>query len=278
MSAEPEHVPLPPSPCVGICALQGAYCYGCGRTGDEIAAWGTMSPLQQSAVWAELPGRLAGFGFKTFRLAAGPAVVNAFIGRTFRETTGRWRIVSAGLEAGMTINANDRLGVDESADDVVATAANGDRIAFQKHDKVRVFGFSSNDDAPQMDTVVLVLPKGRAQRDLKSRDGFEPSSLELPFAEVITDSVGAGADLESGNSEDAGAIRQRLDALLAGATTSVMLRNAIGWVTTEAADVITHDQSLDANAPPGVKISKAFVACAIFHADDPDWLAAALAP
>ena len=34
----------------------------------------------------------------------------------------------------------------------------------------------------------------------------------------------------------------------------------------------------DANAPADVKISRAFIAGAIFHADDPAWLAAALAP
>lgn len=246
---------MPPSPCVGVCALKGDYCYGCGRTGDEIAAWGTLSAKAQSAIWAKLPVRLAAFGFKTFRLAAGPAVVGDFIERSLGETTGVWRLVSASVEGRMAIHAKARPAVTQTGERIDAIAANGDRLSLTKHDKVRVFGFSSREGAQQMDTIALVLPKGRAQRDLKEASSFLPAGateipLPEPFAEAWQTQDGAGH----------------------------VLRNALGSILTTSAAFADGEIHPDANAPPDVKISRAFVACAIFHADDPRWLAAALAP
>lgn len=49
------------SPCILVCAidLTSGYCFGCGRTRDEIGAWLTMTPDTRRAVMAELPARLA---------------------------------------------------------------------------------------------------------------------------------------------------------------------------------------------------------------------------
>tara|TARA_R110002049_G_C8881453_1_gene539964 strand:+ start:161 stop:388 length:228 start_codon:yes stop_codon:yes gene_type:complete len=48
------------SPCILICSidLTTGYCFGCGRTGDEIAQWMSYSPETRSEVMAELPARL----------------------------------------------------------------------------------------------------------------------------------------------------------------------------------------------------------------------------
>ncbi len=279
--AGPSRPALPPSPCVGICALKGDYCYGCGRTSDEIAAWGTLSPAAQSAVWVELPGRLAAFGFKTFRLAAGPAVVGDFIARTFRETTGHWRLVSASIEGTLAVTAQDRPAIDETDARVEATAANGDTLTLIRHDRVRVFGFAGREAATtQMDTIALVLPKGRAQRDLKeavvgpvagARTKFP---LAEPFAQawLLDAAPGIAAD-------DPSWIEDRVtrSQLSADGGARIGLRNALGTIETSAIS-FTEGAASDANAPADVKISRAFIACAIFHADDPAWLAAALAP
>ncbi|MFY0615529.1 MAG: DUF1289 domain-containing protein [Hyphomicrobiaceae bacterium] len=267
---------MPPSPCVGICALKGDHCYGCGRTGDEIAAWGTLSPGAQSAIWAELPGRLAALGYKTFRLAAGPAVVGDFIGRSLRETTGRWRLVSASIEGVFNLTASDRPEITETETGIQATAPNGDTLRLVKHDRVRVFGFASDAGTTQMDTVALVLPKGRAQRDLDEAATKENTKLPLaePFARAWL--VGAPPNMEHGDPswiQDA-ATRQHLSE---SDGTRIGLHNALGTLETSAVSLHA-DAAADANSPADVKISRAFVACAIFHADDPAWLAAALAP
>jgi len=49
------------SPCILVCAIEptSGHCYGCGRTGDEIAAWGLFSPEVRRAVMEELPARVA---------------------------------------------------------------------------------------------------------------------------------------------------------------------------------------------------------------------------
>jgi predicted Fe-S protein YdhL (DUF1289 family) len=49
------------SPCTGVCAIDaGDLCRGCGRSLDEIAAWGTMTPAERDAVMAVLPERRTG--------------------------------------------------------------------------------------------------------------------------------------------------------------------------------------------------------------------------
>ncbi|WP_457107927.1 DUF1289 domain-containing protein [Methylobacterium sp. P5_C11] len=52
--------PKPSSPCTKVCVLDAAsgLCCGCGRTRDEIAAWGTLSELQRRAVMAGLEARM----------------------------------------------------------------------------------------------------------------------------------------------------------------------------------------------------------------------------
>ena len=50
-----------PSPCLSICELSdaGEDCRGCGRTLDEIGAWGLMSSTERAAVWLRLNERNA---------------------------------------------------------------------------------------------------------------------------------------------------------------------------------------------------------------------------
>jgi predicted Fe-S protein YdhL (DUF1289 family) len=49
------------TPCVKICVLdrETRLCIGCGRTGDEIGAWTTMSDAERQRIMDELPNRLA---------------------------------------------------------------------------------------------------------------------------------------------------------------------------------------------------------------------------
>ncbi|HEY0301263.1 MAG TPA: DUF1289 domain-containing protein [Rhizomicrobium sp.] len=60
------------SPCINICTIdaRSRLCLGCGRTIDEVAAWGTMSPAERAQVMAELPARKAAAGLDAAGLAA----------------------------------------------------------------------------------------------------------------------------------------------------------------------------------------------------------------
>jgi len=48
------------SPCILVCSMdmKTGYCFGCGRTREEIAGWLDMTPEARRAVMAILPARL----------------------------------------------------------------------------------------------------------------------------------------------------------------------------------------------------------------------------
>jgi hypothetical protein len=48
------------SPCILVCSIdtKTGYCFGCGRTREEIGAWITMSPDERRRTMALLPARL----------------------------------------------------------------------------------------------------------------------------------------------------------------------------------------------------------------------------
>lgn len=48
------------SPCILVCSVdeRTGYCFGCGRTRDEIAAWIKMTPEERRSIMAVLPERL----------------------------------------------------------------------------------------------------------------------------------------------------------------------------------------------------------------------------
>ena len=49
------------SPCVLICSIESStgYCWGCGRTIEEISGWAVYPLERREEVARELPGRLA---------------------------------------------------------------------------------------------------------------------------------------------------------------------------------------------------------------------------
>ncbi|KQZ96603.1 Fe-S oxidoreductase [Mesorhizobium sp. Root157] len=48
------------SPCILVCSIdmKTGYCFGCGRTRDEISGWITMAPETRREIMGELPERL----------------------------------------------------------------------------------------------------------------------------------------------------------------------------------------------------------------------------
>jgi predicted Fe-S protein YdhL (DUF1289 family) len=48
------------SPCILICAIdmKTGFCFGCGRTREEIGAWTIMSPDNRRTIMNTLPDRL----------------------------------------------------------------------------------------------------------------------------------------------------------------------------------------------------------------------------
>ena len=48
------------TPCIKLCSIDDTtgYCFGCGRTRDEVGAWSNMAPETRRTVMATLPTRL----------------------------------------------------------------------------------------------------------------------------------------------------------------------------------------------------------------------------
>lgn len=75
--------PVPASsPCIDICELQGEVCRGCGRSLDEIAAWGMLSEAQRRKIMSELPARIRAMG----AMAEAPEEAIAHIEAVLNET------------------------------------------------------------------------------------------------------------------------------------------------------------------------------------------------
>lgn len=49
------------SPCILVCLIDDktGFCFGCGRTRDEIGVWTSLTDAERRAVMAVLPERLA---------------------------------------------------------------------------------------------------------------------------------------------------------------------------------------------------------------------------
>lgn len=273
--------PVVPSPCVGVCTLQGETCYGCGRTTDEIATWADLSAQDQAAVWTRLPGRLAAFGFRSFRLAATHAVVGNFIPRSLQETCGRWRFVTPAVEGHY---ATGQPGARDTNPDNDVPDTKTD-LRLHAHDKVRVFGLQREHDRAGMDTAVLVLPKGLAAREAEALSPPSGPAVEVAAPDrysrvwLVADNADALNRSARGLEElDWRALSARLPEALERPGVRLQLANALGSIETRTPVFADEAPGEGANAPADVKISKAFVASAIFEADDPDWLTAALTP
>jgi len=52
------------SPCNNVCQLdwKSGWCLGCGRTGNEIASWTSLSDAERDALMAAMPARLEALG------------------------------------------------------------------------------------------------------------------------------------------------------------------------------------------------------------------------
>jgi len=249
-----ERPPLPPSPCTGICTINEThgFCCGCGRTSQDITVWPDASLEERSAIWRLLPERLAKLGVRAFRLPATPTELGIFVEQTLTSKAGTWDIGIPSLP--LRFDARGTLALTSDERSVQARNSNGDDIRLIKHDRMRAFGLADENSADRLAAVALALPRGRA----------EVSSIQLENTSAQT--LATAYPFARFSKHETTRLR---GATALGEVEVTASHNAI-----EALQTYIYDQE----APGAFGIPRAFAVCAVFHSQDPGWLAGAIGP
>lgn len=84
------------------------WCVGCGRSGNEVAAWGSLDPEGRARVWQSLPERMTALGTGYRLLPWTPQVLAGHLEALAARTAGRWWTATAALEGPAAVR-RDRL-------------------------------------------------------------------------------------------------------------------------------------------------------------------------
>jgi predicted Fe-S protein YdhL (DUF1289 family) len=150
--------PLPFSPCVGVCRLDETtgLCLGCGRTGDEIAAWRDLDETGRATVWNMLPERMARLNV-SFRLLplAGAALAERLLQSALDPAT-TFAIGVQGAVAEFMRAPDDRAIVKGDADRLLIRSKVG-ALRLDMEPWVRVFSFGP--EGGLADEIVLAIDR-----------------------------------------------------------------------------------------------------------------------
>jgi len=138
---------------------------GCGRSGDEVADWRQRSDAARSAVWKEIPERLAQLGVACRRLDWSTEDIRDFAITTLKEGRGTWVMGVVGAVAEMTAAKGEDVHVDQEGDDVVARTRGG-AIRMTINDDVRALTF----DPPALGAPRIMLAVKRERGRLPDTD------------------------------------------------------------------------------------------------------------
>ena len=260
------------SPCVGICRLDDAtgYCLGCGRTGEEIAAWSTVGPGGRRAIWTALPARLQSLGGNIRRLPWTAAEVRGFVLRTLREGKGAWRMAAPGAAASFPCPSPVGCEI-RSHGEVIEAVGTDASLRLRCGGGAYAFAIDRWTATSAADSIVLAVPANRpppagppsGTGDTPHPDGDAicPFDRALPIRVVDADGQGAwwgirhaeaAAAAPSGGAAPAEVLaRDRADV--------VVIETALGRIEVPVALA-----RLGAAAPPEPVLPNGFIFAAIF--------------
>jgi predicted Fe-S protein YdhL (DUF1289 family) len=148
------------SPCVGVCKLDQVtgFCLGCGRTGDEIGAWISMSERQRDDVWLTLPKRLKSLSVRVRLLPMTSDEIASWVSESISNRRVTWVVGGQDAAAAFFSAVDDQETKVVADTDSVAVIARTRDAAFRLRvtEKLRAFAFAGSG------TIVLGLPKARA--------------------------------------------------------------------------------------------------------------------
>ncbi|MGD1884590.1 MAG: DUF1289 domain-containing protein [Paracoccaceae bacterium] len=152
------------SPCVGTCKLDDAtgWCFGCARTGDEIADWRLRSEAERMSVWEELPGRFAKLGLACRRLPWTTEDIRKFVVESLSRASGTWVVGVVGAVAEFKAKPGETVELRREGTQVVALT-DGGALRFDIDDDLRALTFDTADTPPARQRVVLAVKRERGR-------------------------------------------------------------------------------------------------------------------
>jgi predicted Fe-S protein YdhL (DUF1289 family) len=152
-----------PSPCTGICTMDGAlgWCLGCGRTGDEITEWSSAGDVRRSAIWAVLPERIDALGISITRLPWPPGRIAEFVAESVDQKSGTWALGCYGATAEFICHHDEPCDVSVSGETITAISDRGAlQLTIGEH--VRALRLRADHTRRGNRAIFLVVLKSRA--------------------------------------------------------------------------------------------------------------------
>jgi predicted Fe-S protein YdhL (DUF1289 family) len=152
-----------PSPCTGICTMDGAlgFCLGCGRTADEVAEWASAGDVRRSAIWAILPERIAALGISITRLPWPQGRIVEFVAESLRQRSGTWALGCYGATAEFICHRDEPCDVSVTGETITAISERG-ALQLTIGEQVRALQLRAGQSGRGYRAIFLVVVKARA--------------------------------------------------------------------------------------------------------------------
>ncbi|MGH6850716.1 MAG: DUF1289 domain-containing protein [Methylocella sp.] len=154
---------LIPSPCTGICTMDGAlgFCLGCGRTSDEITEWSSAGDVRRSAIWAVLPERIDALGISITRLPWPQGRIAEFVAESLRQKSGTWALGCYGATAEFMCRQDEPCDVCVTGETITAISSRG-ALRLTIDEQVRALRLRADHGRHGYRAIFLVVRKARA--------------------------------------------------------------------------------------------------------------------
>jgi predicted Fe-S protein YdhL (DUF1289 family) len=151
-----------PSPCTGICTMDGALglCLGCGRTADEVAEWASADVVRRSAIWAILPERIDALGISITRLPWPQGRIVEFVAESLRQRSGTWALGCYGATAEFICHRDEPCDVSVTGETITAISGRG-ALQLTIGERVRALRLRANHTRHGYRAIFLVVSKAR---------------------------------------------------------------------------------------------------------------------
>ena len=151
-----------PSPCTGICTMDGAlgFCLGCGRTADEVAEWASAGDVRRSAIWAILPERIDALGISITRLPWPQGRIVEFVAESLRQRSGTWALGCYGATAEFICHRDEPCDVSVTGETITAISGRG-ALQLTIGERVRALRLRADHTRHGYRAIFLVVSKAR---------------------------------------------------------------------------------------------------------------------